>query len=399
MIGRRTGGAKDPRGLKPALRAVVAALTISAAVAFAAEPVPLLVFVGSGEEAFGKVAAIRGWEFAAIPNALPNDATVHQIEAAVEEAAKRRPIDTTRVYLIGRGADGADVFYAVSRRPDLWAAALAAGGNPDLAIETNRLFGANAGMVPILWAVLAPDQARAEADRVKLAAKGFNIELGVRQMNLVAVFDWLAAHKSDPYPSKVDCETGSPAFARCYWLQIAKFDPTSRNDVLPQSRVAPGPGAYLAVGGFGYTLDDPGPGLVLNWLPPDYTGPLKLNDRIVSVGGAQIKDARGYVAFMDGQKEERAVGVVVSRRKERLRIESRIGLTKREENVTARVRAEFLMDGHQLLLITRGVAAVRLDLPSYWAPCTINWNGVEAGSADGGGCWTIAQGGMAQKCQ
>jgi len=377
---------------------MVAALTILATVAFAAEPAPLLVFVGGGQEAFGQVAAIRGWEFAAIPEALPGDAAVRQIEDAVEQAEKRRPIDTTRTYLVGRGAAGATVFYAVSRRPDLWAAALAAGGNPDLAIETNRLFGANAEMVPILWAVQAGDQARAELSRAKLAAKGFQIELSTRQMNLPEAFDWLAAHKSDPYPAKVDCETGAPAFARCYWLQITRFNPTARNDVLPLSRVAPGLGAYLALGGFAYSMDDAGPGVLLNWLPPNYPGPLKLNDRIVSLGGTPIKDARGFVAFMDVQTEERALGVVVLRGKERLRVESRIALAKREENATARVRAEFLMDGHQMLLITRGVGEVRLDLPSWWAPCTINWNGVEAGSADGAGCWTVAQGSLARQC-
>ncbi len=374
------------------------ALTALAATAVAAEPVPLLVLVGSGQEAFGPVAAIRGWEFAAIPEARPGDAAVRQIEDAVEQAAKRRPIDTTRTYLVGRGTAGATVFYTVSRRPDLWAAALAAGGNPDLAIETNRLFGANAETVPILWAIQAGDQAKAELSRAKLNAKGFHIELSARQMNLPEAFDWLAAHKSDPYPAKVDCETGALAFARCYWLQITKFNPSARNDVLPLSRVAPGLGAYLALGGFAYSMDDAGPGILLNWLAPNYPGPLKLNDRIVSLGGTQIKDAHAFVEFMDGQTEERALGVVVLRGKERLRMESRIALAKREENVTARVRAEFLMDGHQLLLITRGVAAMRVDLPSYWAPCTINWNGAEAGSADGGGCWTIAQGGVAQKC-
>jgi hypothetical protein len=399
VIGRLAGGAEAPRGLKPALRAALVALTVFAAAAFAAEPVPLLVFVGSGQEAFGQVAAVRGWEFAAVPEALPGDAAVRQIEAAVEQAAKRRPIDGTRTYLAGRGTAGATVFYTVSRRPDLWAAALAAGGNPDLAIETNRLFGANTELVPILWAVQAGDQVKAEASRARLAAKGFNIGLSTRQMNIPEAFDWLAEHKSDPYPAKVDCETGAPAFARCYWVQIAKFDPSSRNDVLPLSRVAPGPGAYLVLGAFGYSLDDHGPGIMLNWFAPNYPGPLKLNDRIVSVGGTQIKDARGFVEFMDGQTEERAVGAVVLRGKERLRMETRIALAKREENVTARVRAEFLMDGHQMLLITRGVGAVRFDLPSYWVPCAVNWNGVEAGSADAAGCWSVTAGGRAQKCQ
>jgi len=371
---------------------------VFAATAVAAEPAPLLVFLGSGQEAFGAAAAARGWEFAAIAEARPGDAAVQQIEDAVAQAASRRLIDSTRTYLVGRGAAGATVFYAVSRRPDLWAAALAAGGNPDLAIQTNRLFGANAEAIPILWAVLAGDEAQAEAGRAKLTAKGFDIELTARQVNIPGVLDWLAGHRRDPYPAKLDCETGSPAFARCYWLQIAKFDPAVRNDVLPSSRVAPGAGAYLTLGGFGYNLDDPGPGVLLNSLAPNYPGPLKLGDRIVSVGGTQIKDAHNFVAFMAGQTKERALGVVVLRGKERLRMESGIALAKREENATARVRAEFQMDGHQLLLITRGVAVVRFDLPSYWTPCAVNWNGSEAGSAASEGCWTVTRGGMAEKC-
>lgn len=374
------------------------ALLSLAAAAFAAEPAPLLVFLGSGQEPFAAAAAARGWEFAAIPEALPGDAAVREIEAVVAQAASRHAIDATRTYLAGRGTTSAAVFYAVSRRPDLWAAAVAAGGSVEPAIETNRLFGAGAQLVPILWAVGAEEQAKAEAARARMAAKGFDIELTANQMSIPKALDWLAGHKGDPFPAKVDCETGSPAFLRCYWLEIAKVDPAARNDVLPPSRVAPGLGAYLALGGFGYNVDDPGPGVLVSWLPPQYVGVLKLNDRIASVGGTQIKDARDYVAFMAAQKEERALGVVVLRGKERLRLESRIALAKREENVTARAQAEFLMDGHQLLLITRGVAAVRLRLPSYWTPCAINWNGTEAGSAASEGCWIVTQGGVAEKC-
>ncbi len=371
---------------------------LMAVAAAAAEPAPLLVFLGSGPEPFAQAAAARGWEFAAIPEALPGDAAVRQIQAAVAQAAQRRPVDATRTYLAGRGVTTAAVFYAVSRRPDLWAAAIAAGGNAEPAIETNRLFGAGAQLVPILWAVSDEERAQAEAARARMASHGFDIEIAAQQLSIPNALDWLAGRKSDPYPAKVDCETGSAEFTRCYWLHIAKFDPAARNDVLPPSRVKPGAGAYLALGGFGHKLDDPGPGVQVSWLPPNYVGPLKLGDRIVSVGGTRIQDARDYVAFMAGQTEDRALGVVVTRGKERLRLESRISLAKRDENITARVRAEFLMDGRQLLLITRGVAAVRLDLPSYWAPCAINWNGVEAGSAESGGCWSATLGGTVGQC-
>jgi dienelactone hydrolase len=371
----------------------------AAGAAAAAEPVPLLVFLGPGSAEFAKGAATEGWEFASIPEILPGDPAVKQIEAVIEQAGKRRAIDPLRTYLMGRGPATAAAFYAVSRRPDLWAGAVAAGGSLDLAIETNRLFGAGAELVPILWAVSDTDKAKAESLRARLDAKGFDIELRGSKFTMREAFDWLASRARDPHPPRVDCETGSPEFARCYWLRITKFDPAARNDVLPSSRIPPGLGAYLTLGGFGYSLDDAGPGVLVNWLQPNYKGPLKLNDRILSVGGTHLKNGRDFATFMTAQTDERSLGVIVERAKEHIRLETRIALAKREENLTARVRAEYLMDSHQLLLITRGTAAVQIDLPRYWAPCTINWNGIEAGTADSAGCWAIASGGKVQKCE
>jgi hypothetical protein len=45
------------------------------------------------------------------------------------------------------------------------------------------------------------------------------------------------------------------------------------------------------------------------------------------------------------------------------------------------------------------VGALKVDLPSYWTPCTINWNGTQAGSAASGGCWMVTLGGTAERCQ
>jgi pimeloyl-ACP methyl ester carboxylesterase len=374
-------------------------LLLVAAAAAAAEPAPLLVFLGSGAEPFAAVASARGWEFAAVPEALPGDPAVRQIEAAVAQAGKRRPIDPARTYLMGRGITTAAVFYTVSRRPDLWAAAVAAGGSVEPAIETNRLFGASARLVPILWAVSPEEQEQSAAVRARLTAKGFDLQLRGSSVTIPEAFDWLAGRKREAYPYTVDCETGSPEFVSCYWLRITGFDPAARNDVLAQSRISPGSGAYLTLGRFGYNLDTPGPGVLVSWLPPDYKGPLQLDDRILSIGGTHIKDARDFVAFLAVQTDERLLGVIVARGKERFRLESRIELAKREEVFTARVRGQYLMDSHQLLLITRGTAALHLDLPSYWTPCAVNWNGIDAGTADGPGCWAVTLGGKAQKCQ
>ena len=48
----------------------------------------------------------------------------------VEDAEKRLPVDPNRVYLAAQGGAVSTLFYVASRMPDLWAAAVAAGGSP-----------------------------------------------------------------------------------------------------------------------------------------------------------------------------------------------------------------------------------------------------------------------------
>jgi hypothetical protein len=370
------------------------ALLFLAAVAYAAEPVPLVVLLGNGAESWKAEAAARGWETELIAEALPNDGGVRILEAALAEARKRRDIDANRTYLAGQGPSGAVVFYAVSRRPDLWAAALSAAGSAGAAVESNRLFGANAALVPVLWTGSdSPEY------RKKLTAAGFALEPRDGSLTVREAFDWLAAHKREPFPPKVDCETGNLGFARCYWASIEKFDGAQRNDVLPSSRVLPGSGAYLALGGFGYNVDAPGPGVLVSWLAPNYAGPLKLDDRIVAIGGKPLADARAYVEFMAAQKDERLTGVMVERGKQRIRLDSRIALSKREETATARFQVEFLSDTREIQIVTRGVGALRLTLPAYWTPAPINWNGGDLGKAEAAGCYLLAPGTPARKCE
>jgi hypothetical protein len=89
---------------------------------------------------------------------------------------------------------------------------------------------------------------------------------------------------------------------------------------------------------------------------------------------------------------------MLERGKERRRVETRIVLPKRAELVTVRVQAQFLADSHELLVITRGITELRVTLPDYWVPCPINWNGNQAGLADSAGCWLLAAGSPAHKC-
>jgi predicted esterase len=367
----------------------------TAALVFAEQP-PLLVYVPGGAQT--GAPRMAGWEAISV-QAGPNDAGVSALEAAIQAARHDHPSDPLRTYLVGEGEGAATVFYAVSRRPDLWAAALALGGTPKPAIDSNRLYGANTELTPVMWVAPAGDRALLEPLRAKLVAAQFNLEPTPAGITVEQTFQWLASHTRPAFPKKVDCETGNTAFARCYWVELTKFDAKQRNDALLSTRVPPGSGAALDLGGFGYKLDAPGPGVLVEWLPEKYKGPLQLGDRIVELGGKEIRDGRQYAETMDQMTEEKPVAIMLVRGKERRRLETRIVLPKRAELVTVRVQAQYLADSRELLVITRGVTELRVTLPDDWTPCSINWNGNQVGQAASAGCWLLAAGSPARKCE
>jgi len=348
---------------------------------------PLVVLTEGAWDFWQAGSGARGWSLVAPVNIAPaaTDTYAKALEAIVTDAIKRVNADPLRVYLAGTGRGVAAVFYARGRVPHLWAAAFAALGDPTPAIDSNRLFTANAELVPLLWAGRPDD----ELVREKLRLAGYPFEWrDAAQIKSGEEASYLASRARPANPPRIDCETGNLAFARCYWLEITKPDPARRNDVLARSRVTPGSGAFLALGGFGY---DPaaGPGVVVSWFPDNYSGPLKPGDRIVSVGGTKIADGRAYARFMDQARDEKPVAVVVQRGKQRVRIETRIVLPKREENITVRARAEWTSESRELLIVSRGVAEMRIDLPAAWVPATINWNGQEVLKAGAPGCWIV----------
>jgi hypothetical protein len=170
---------------------------------------------------------------------------------------------------------------------------------------------------------------------------------------------------------------------------MTKFDGAERNDVLSSTRVQAGTGASLDLGGFGFNPQAEGPGVLVTWLPEHYSGPLKLNDRIVSIGGAKLRDAREYVDLMDKTGEEKPVAVMVERGKDRMRLETRIVLPRRPSSITARVQGQRLVDLKEVQIVSRAVTQMRVTLPAEWLPAVINWNGSEVVKADASGCWLL----------
>jgi predicted esterase len=330
-----------------------------------------------------------GWQVIAPAGAPADiDSRVRALAAAVESAIGSGSVDPARVYIAGRGDAAAAVFYAISRVPDLWAAGAALGGSPKVALDSNRIFTANFANVPVLW--ISGDDSKPMVE--KLTAAKLNVEWQPASggANAVAIFQWLARHKRDAFPLSIDCETNSPTFARCYWIQPTKFDANERNDVLASTRIAGGTGAALDLGGFGFQTDDPGPGVAVTSLPEKYNGPLKVGDRLIALDGKPLANARQYLELMEKVTEEKLAVVSVQRGKERIRMDTRIALPRREAGITSRVEAQYLPAEKEIQIVSRTITEMRVTVPPEWLPATLLWNGLTLENLKEAGCWALS---------
>jgi hypothetical protein len=331
-----------------------------------------------------------GWQAIAAAGApgADIDSRVRALDAAVEAAIQSGSVDPSRVYLAGRGDAVAAVFYAISRVPDLWAAGAALGGSPKAALDSNRIFAANFTNVPVLW--ISGDESKPIVE--KLTAAKLNLEWlpASGGAGAVAVIEWLGRHKRDAFPLAIDCETNSPTFARCYWIQPTKFDANERNDVLASTRIAGGTGAALDLGGFGFKTDDPGPGVLVTSLPEKYSGPLKSGDRLIALDGKPLADVRQYLDLMEKVTDEKTATVTVQRGKERIRVETRITLPRRETGVTSRVEAQYLPAEKEIQIVSRTITEMRVTVAPEWVPATLLWNGLTLENLKEAGCWVLA---------
>jgi hypothetical protein len=331
-----------------------------------------------------------GWQVIAPPGAgAPDvDSRVRALAAAVETAIQSGSVDPARVYVAGRGDAVASVFYAISRMPDLWAAGVALGGSPKAALDSNRIFAANSTLVPLLW--VAGDDSRPMVERLTAARLNLEWQPASAGFNTAALIQWLARHKRDAFPISIDCETNSPTFARCYWIQPTKFDAGERNDVLASTRIPGGTGAALDLGAFEFKVDDPGPGVLVASLPAKYSGPLKNGDRLMALDGKPLASARQYLEVLEKLTEEKPATVTVQRGKERVRVETRITLPRRDSGVTARVQAQYLPAEKEIQIISRTIAEMRVTVAPEWIPATLLWNGLSLENLEEAGCWLLS---------
>ena len=373
---------------------VAAPLSLILCAAAAAQPsprkAPALALLDAADAAeWRKWTGELGWQVVTWP--APGDSNIDvrvlNLTKAVEAAVKSGDVDPARVYLAGRGDAAAAVWYAISRVPDLWAAGAALGGSPKAAVDTGRIFATNFSNVPVLWVSDAPGEALVQ----KLKAAGLNVEWrpAAAAASVSGVFQWLGQHQRVEFPLSIDCETNSPTFARCYWIQMTKFDPAERNDVLPSTRIPGGTGAALDLGGFSFKLDDAGPGVLVSALPPKYSGQLRTGDRIVALDGREISNARQYQDLMEKVTEEKLTVATVQRGKERVRIETRITIPRRDPAVSARVQAQYLPDSREVQIVSRTITEMRVTVAPGWEPAKLLWNGLTLENLKEPGCWVL----------
>jgi len=370
-------------------RSALACGIISLLVPAASAQTPAIALIDSADsaqwEAFAKGA---GWRVITGASANNPDARIQNLATAIRNAIRSSEADATRIYLAGRGPAAAAVFYCISRVPDLFAAGIAIDGSPQPAIDTNRIFTANFKRVPVLW-ISETDSDEGIAAQLKSA--GLNLEWrSAKSVNNAGILDWLKQQRRDEFPADIDCETNSPTFASCYWIQMTKFDAAERNDVLPPTALRGGSGAALDLGGFGYNPEDPGPGLLVDFLPEKYNGPLKMGDRLISLDGKTIENARQYAESMSKTTEEKNVAVMVQRGKQRHRIETRIVLPRRDAFVTARVQAQYIPADKEIQIVSRTVKEMRVTIPPQWvADSRLYWNGLALEKLESPGCYLL----------
>ena len=97
-----------------------------------------------------------------------------------------------------------------------------------------------------------------------------------------------------------------------------------------------------------------------------------------------------YLDWLEKITEERPVTVTVQRGKDRIRMETRVFLPRRESGVSARVEAQYLVADKEIQIVSRTVTEMRVTVPPEWVPATLLWNGLTLENLKEPGCWVLS---------
>jgi hypothetical protein len=92
---------------------------------------------------------------------------------------------------------------------------------------------------------------------------------------------------------------------------------------------------------------------------------------------------------MEKVTEEKLAVATVQRGKERIRMETRIVIPRRDPAVSARVEAQYLADDHEVQIVSRTVTEMRVTVAPEWTPAKLLWNGLMLENLKEPGCWML----------
>jgi len=103
-----------------------------------------------------------------------------------------------------------------------------------------------------------------------------------------------------------------------------------------------------------------------------------------------VENARQYVETMSKIVEEKPIVATVQRGKDRIRVETRIVLPRRDAAITARVEAQYLAEDKEIQIVSRTIKEMRVSIPLHWAMGSkLFWNGLSLEKIDAPGCLVL----------
>src|SRR5262249_29797496 len=117
---------------------------------------------------------------------------------------------------------------------------------------------------------------------------------------------------------------------------------------------------------------------------------LKMGDRIVSLDGRQIENAKAYLDLMAKYTESKSTVATVQRGKDRIRLETSVVLPKRDAVVTARVQGDSLPAEREVRSVSRTVKEMKVPIPPRWAgESRLAWTGLALEKIEAPGCYLL----------
>ena len=100
-------------------------------------------------------------------------------------------------------------------------------------------------------------------------------------------------------------------------------------------------------------------------------------------------NAKQFQEILEKVSDEGHTVATVQRGKDRVRIETRFTVPRRDATVSARVQAEYLPAEKVIQIISRTVTEMKVTVPPESVPGSLLWNGLTLEDLKEPGCWSL----------